>query len=105
MLVNKYEFSFGVNNMAYSTPSHRSEKRAPTDRIGTIKLSLFKTITCDVSDLSASGAKITTEDGITLPSKFELKLSGTGKKRSHKCVTRWQKENVFGVEFTSTKIG
>ena len=91
--------------MAYSSPSHRSEKRAPTDRMGTIKLSLFKNVMCEVSDLSASGAKITTQKGVELPEKFELKLSGTGKKRSHKCVTRWQRSNVFGIEFTSTKIG
>jgi len=91
--------------MAFSTPSHRSEKRAPTDRMGTIKLGMFKTIECEVTDLSASGAKITTQDNVKLPANFELKLSGTGKKRSHKCVTRWHKENVFGVEFTSTKIG
>lgn len=91
--------------MAHSNPSHRSEKRGPSDRIGTIKLGFFKTITCVVDDLSVSGAKLILQDTQKLPEKFELQLSGSGKKRSHKCLKRWEKDNTVGIEFLSSKIG
>lgn len=91
--------------MAQNSPSHRSEKRGPSERLGTIKLGFFKTITCEVEDLSASGAKIIWTGDLKLPEKFQLQLSGQGRKRSHKCMTRWQKDNTAGVEFLSSKIG
>jgi len=91
--------------MAMNSVSHRSEKRGPTDREGKIKLGFFKSIACDVQDLSASGAQLILPDETVLPKNFELHLSGTGRKRSHKCINRWQKGNAVGVEFLSTKIG
>ena len=91
--------------MQQNPVSHRREKRGPSDRTGTIKLGLFKSIKCDVEDLSASGAKLILDNEDELPSRFNLVLMSTGRKRSHKCVNRWQNENQVGVEFISTKIG
>jgi len=85
--------------------SHRLEKRGLTERQATIKLGLFKTIDCDVEDLSVSGARIHLPSDEELPKTFTMVLIGTGRKRSHKCMIRWQAENIAGVEFLSTKIG
>jgi len=91
--------------MTNNHAQHRGEKRRPTDRNGKVKLGLFKTITCEVQDLSASGAQLILSDGVELPKNFELHLSSTGRKRSHKCVSRWQNGNTAGIEFLSTKLG
>lgn len=91
--------------MAHNFASHRSEKRVPNERTATIKLGFFKSIECDVEDLSASGAKLVLSEHKNLPEHFDLVMSGTGRKKTHKCVNRWQNENAVGVEFLSTKIG
>lgn len=91
--------------MQHNTVSHRREKRGPSDRTGTIKLGLFKSVKCEVEDLSASGARLILSDEDELPGHFNLVLMTTGRKRSHKCINRWQNENVVGVEFLSTKLG
>ncbi len=91
--------------MAASFTSHRREKRGPSERTATIKLGLFKSMPCDVEDLSASGARLILSEKKDLPKHFDLIMSGTGRKKTHKCVNRWQNENAIGVEFLSTKIG
>ena len=91
--------------MASNFVAHRSEKRRKTDRDGKVKLGLFKTISCEVQDLSASGAQLILSDGVELPKNFDLHLSGNGRKRKHKCINRWQNGNTVGIEFLSTKLG
>lgn len=91
--------------MALSFTSHRREKRGPTERTATIKLGFFKSMSCEVEDLSASGAKLILADDKELPKHFDLIMSGSGQKRTHKCVNRWQNDVTVGVEFLSTKIG
>lgn len=91
--------------MPLNFASHRREKRGPTDRAGTIKLGLFKSVFCDIEDLSASGARLILSEEKDLPVEFNLHMSGTGKKCIHKCANRWQNGTVVGVEFLSTKIG
>lgn len=91
--------------MALNIPSHRREKRGPTDRQGIVKLGFFRSQKCSVEDLSASGAKLVLSDEKPLPAKFDLILTSSGRKRSHKCVKRWQTGNMIGIEFLSAKIG
>ena len=91
--------------MALGFTSHRREKRGPTERTATIKLGFFRSMPCEVQDLSASGAKLILDTDKELPKHFDLVMSGSGKKRTHKCVSRWQNDVTVGVEFLSTKIG
>ena len=106
MIVNiSVEYNKGSNGMDSNFASHRSEKRGPSKRTATIKLGLFKSLECAVEDLSASGAKLVLSEKKDLPEHFDLVMSGTGRKKTHKCVNRWQNENSVGVEFLSTKIG
>lgn len=90
--------------MAMDFKSHRSEKRGSSDRQGNIRLGFFKKLACSIDDLSVSGAKLILPNNTKLPERFDLILSGTGKKRTHKCVCRWQSGNTAGVEFLSTKL-
>ena len=89
-----------------ATPaSHRREKRAQSSRQGSIKLGFLKSIRCTIEDLSSSGAKLVLPDEMTLPSEFKLVVTGTGKKRTHRCANRWQDGKTIGVEILSTKLG
>lgn len=91
--------------MAFDFLSNRRERRSATGRTAVIKLGMFKSIDCDVKDMSASGARLVLPANAKLPEHFPLKLIGSGKKRIHKCALRWQEENIVGVEFLSAKIG
>lgn len=77
----------------------RTESRVSGSRSGHIKIGLFKSIDCNVTDLSSSGAKLETEQASSLPSKFNILIKGSGKARKHKCSKRWQDGNMVGVEF------
>ncbi|MEO9968319.1 MAG: PilZ domain-containing protein [Hyphomonadaceae bacterium] len=85
--------------MTNQPAARRAESRTSHARTGTIKAGLFKTIKCDISDLSSSGAKLETDQAQKLPEKFNLIISGSGKTRKHKCAKRWQEGNTVGVEF------
>ena len=85
--------------MTTNVPPRRSEGRAPGMRSGTIKLSMFKKLVCEVSDLSVGGARLHGLDVTELPESFELTLRGAGKPRKHMCTRRWQQGDTIGVEF------
>lgn len=89
-----------------STPaSHRREKRAQSSRQGLIKLGMLKSIKCSIEDLSSSGARLILPEETALPDEFKLVVTGTGKKRTHRCANRWQDGKTIGVEILSTKLG
>ena len=77
----------------------RGESRSKAARIGRIKLGMFKSIDCEVADLSSSGAQLTVPANIELPDTFQLSIKGSGKRRVYKCSKRWSRDNVTGVEF------
>ena len=86
--------------MALSSTNARSERRAKSDRTARVQLGLFRRRTCQVSDLSASGAKLTFEKPVkNFPKRFQLTLSGSGVTRQHMCICRWHDGNTAGVEF------
>lgn len=85
--------------MTANLPRRRGESRSTAERSGQIKLGLFKSVTCQVADLSSSGAQLTVPSDIKLPDSFQLSIKGTGKRRTYKCAKRWNRDNVFGVEF------
>ena len=58
----------------------------------------FATRQCIVEDLSATGAKVTTEDRIVLPASFRLAFArdaGTGRN----CAVVWRRGQTAGVKF------
>jgi PilZ domain len=53
---------------------------------------------CTMTDVSALGAKITTQEKTEIPDEFVLLLAKGGEVR-RQCKVVWRKENEFGVKF------
>ena len=53
-------------------------------------------MTCQVLDLTKSGARLKPEDILLCPNEFRLKLHHGS---VHDCEVRWRKGNILGVRF------
>ena len=79
------------------TDMERRGRRAPLTQTGTIKIGLFKKVSCEIRDLSSGGARIIAPDDIDLPEEFYLRTEK--KTRLRPCLRRWQSGRETGVEF------
>lgn len=86
--------------MAFDLTNLRSERRTQSEKTARVKLGLFGSVTCNVHDLSVSGAKLELSRPVKkLPKRFQLTLSSAGARRRHVCSCKWQDGNTIGVEF------
>ena len=58
----------------------------------------FATRQCIVEDLSASGAKVTTDDAIVLPASFRLAFARDAR-TGRNCAVVWRRGQTAGVKF------
>jgi hypothetical protein len=58
----------------------------------------FATRQCIVEDLSATGAKVTTEDRIVLPASFRLAFARDAR-TGRNCAVVWRRGHMVGVKF------
>lgn len=79
----------------------RRERRARVFKPGRLILNNgFSTIDCLVRDLSSIGARVTLEESVVLPDRFEFELLETGDVRP--AAKRWHRGNSFGLEFLTS---
>lgn len=76
---------------------NRRGSRSTVSRDGKISLGLFRRLSCSVTDLSNSGARITVDEEQELPEVFSIKIDGVNRKR--KAELRWRTGTQAGLEF------
>jgi PilZ domain len=81
------------------TTFNRRGSRTNVQQMASIKLGFFKSLACDVRDVSPSGARIVMPEGVDLPEQFVMRLPQF--KRPRTCVRRWQSGQEVGVEFVA----
>jgi hypothetical protein len=65
--------------------------RILTDKAGTM-------VSCSISDISETGARLVLEEDCELPEEFVLLLNPTGEARRH-CSVAWRTGTTVGVAF------
>lgn len=76
---------------------NRRGSRSKVSRDGKISLGLFRNLSCTVTDISNSGARISVGEEQDLPEVFSLRIDGV--KRKRKAELRWRNGLQAGVEF------
>ena len=79
-----------------SGPEQRGH-RTPVIQKGTLRLGLFKSVPCEIRDVSPGGARIVTPKGMELPEEFSIRFAQA--KRARPCLRRWQSGRETGIEF------
>lgn len=76
---------------------NRRGSRTKSTEMGSIKLGLFKKLSCEIRDVSPGGARIVAPEGVELPEKFVMSFPNF--KRPRTCIRRWQSGRELGLEF------
>ena len=79
------------------TIAEKRGRRIPVAETGTITIGFFKTVPCQIRDISPGGARIITPDDVSLPEEFKLRCALF--KRSRPCLRRWESGRETGIEF------
>lgn len=72
-------------------------RRTPVIAKGRLKLGFFRSVPCDIHNISSGGARIATRTPMDLPETFLIRLPNS--KRLRACLIRWQNGRETGVEF------
>ena len=96
--VGTKEHAAPASRLAKREENRRAEHRDRVLRRGRIVLGDgYSTIDCLVRDLSPSGARVSVQQGITIPQTVALTLLDTG--RAYSAIRRWQRGLSIGFEF------
>jgi hypothetical protein len=60
-------------------------------------------IDCQIRNISSTGARLTLNDGLTLPASFDLEIPSRNK--THHAVLRWRTKDAAGVQFVDASVG
>ncbi|MEZ5952736.1 MAG: hypothetical protein R3C13_00390 [Hyphomonas sp.] len=77
--------------------NRRGGRRPTEDAVGRIKLGWFKSVDCDIRDVSPGGARLVIPEGVELPEQFIMKTELF--KTPKVCFRRWEYGGEIGVEF------
>lgn len=77
----------------------RKSQRYPIGRVTTLEAP--ESISCQLADVSATGARIIIDNPQTLPEEFVLTLND---KLQRWCLIRWRSRTEVGVEFTGRPV-
>ena len=90
--------SRAVVSCGNAPPEMRSVRRKRVLKAGKIVFqSRYCTVECAIRDISACGARITTQHSVSIPDKFTLVIEIDGIEVD--CHVVWRKERQFGVRF------
>lgn len=77
--------------------TNRSVRRTAIQSPGAIRLGMFRSVKCDILDVSQGGARLVLEAPAKLPDSFRLKSPDF--KRPRACEVRWKRDLEVGVQF------
>lgn len=75
----------------------RREVRCQVEAVGRLRIGWRKWVTCEIRDISCSGARIAVPEGVDLPEQFILTCCLFEGERV--CLRRWECGSETGVEF------
>ena len=61
----------------------------------------MSTIDCIIKNISQTGAKVALNDGLTVPTEFEIDIPQKG--RSHRARLVWRDKDAIGIHFTDSR--
>jgi PilZ domain len=72
-------------------------RRTPVIAKGVLKLGLFRSVPCEIRNISSGGVRFVTRKELDLPETFQIRLPTS--RRPRLCQRRWQLGRETGVEF------